>query len=130
MKVLIRLFPRSWRERYGEEIADHLAHSTRSGRDRLDLLIALAPMWSDRRRLSMHATHRWPRIAAAAAATVGAVVGIVTTLWATSELEGGVTELLDHWWSTLAVLVPVIAAVMVLGVGEMVARRSARRTPH
>lgn len=121
MKLLIRLFPRSWRERYGEEIADHLAHSTRSGRDRLDLLIALAPMWSDdRRRRSTRATHRWTRIGAAAVMAIGAA----TTLWATSELEGGVTDLLQHWWSTLAVLLPLTAAVVVLGFGELSARRS------
>jgi small-conductance mechanosensitive channel len=124
VKILIWLFPRSWRERYGEEIADHLAHSTRSGRDRLDLLIALAPMWSDdRRRLSMHAARRWPRIAAAALVGIGAAA----TLWAASELEGGASELLHHWWSTLAVLVPLTAAAVAVGL-ELAARRIARRT--
>jgi hypothetical protein len=44
MKLLIRLFPRSWQQRYHEEIADHLAHSTRPARDRLDLLMALGPV--------------------------------------------------------------------------------------
>jgi hypothetical protein len=121
MKLLIRLFPRWWRESYGEEIADHLAHSCRPGRDRLDLLFALALMWADDlRRFPMPPTLIWTR----AAAAVFAATGAATTLWATSELDGGVTDLFQHWWSTSAALLPLTAAVAVAGFGELTARRT------
>jgi cytochrome bd-type quinol oxidase subunit 2 len=71
----------------------------------------------------MHAARRWPRIAAAALVGIGAAA----TLWAASELEGGASELLHHWWSTLAVLVPLTAAAVAVG-WELAARRIARRT--
>jgi hypothetical protein len=117
---VLRLFPRWWRERYGEEIADHLAHSSRPGRDRLDLLFAMALMWADdMRRCPMQSTLAWTRTAAA----VFTAGGAATTLWATSALEGGVTDLLQHWWSTAALL-PLTAAVAVAGFGELAARRT------
>ncbi|HEY6416869.1 MAG TPA: hypothetical protein VIX41_11540 [Acidimicrobiales bacterium] len=123
MKLLIGLFPRRWRERYGEEIADDLAHSSRPGRDRLDLLLALAPIWADdTRRLAMRPMLIWTRALGAVFATVGGAM----TLWATSELEGGVTALPRHWWSTAAVLLPLAAATAVAGFGELVARRRGR----
>ena len=59
-----------------------------------------------------------------AAAAVFAASGAATTLWATSELEGGVTDLLQHWWSTTAALLPLTAAVAVAGFGELTARRT------
>jgi hypothetical protein len=114
MRLLIRLFPGRWRDRYGEEIADHLAHSGRPGRDRLDLLLALAPMWADdTRRLAMRPMLIWTR-----------ALGVAMTLWAASELEGGVAELPRHWWSTAAVLLPLTAATVVAGFGELAARRT------
>jgi hypothetical protein len=121
MRLLIRLFPGRWRDRYGEEIADHLAHSGRPGRDRLDLLLALAPMWADdTRRLAMRPMLIWTR----ALGAVFATVGVAMTLWAASELEGGVAELPRHWWSTAAVLLPLTAAAVVAGFGELAARRT------
>jgi hypothetical protein len=121
MRLLIRLFPGRWRDRYGEEIADHLAHSGRPGRDRLDLLLALAPMWADdTRRLAMRPMLIWTR----ALGAVFATVGVAMTLLAASELEGGVAELPRHWWSTAAVLLPLTAAMVVAGFGELAARRT------
>jgi hypothetical protein len=121
MKLLIRLFPRSWRERYREEIADHLARSTSPARDRLDLLMALAPMWADdTRRLPLATSPMYTRTAAA---ILGAIA-VLSTLWATGELEDGVAEMPQHWWSTAAVLLPLMAAALVLGLGELKARRT------
>jgi hypothetical protein len=119
---LIRLFPRPWQLRYREEITDHLAHSTRPARDRLDLLMALGPMWADNtRRLSMPTT--WTRTGAAVLFAVAAA----TTVWATSELQDGITELLQHWWSTAALVLPLAAAAGLLSLGELAARRNQHR---
>jgi hypothetical protein len=122
MKLLIRLFPRSWQQRYREEIADHLAHSTHPARDRLDLLMALGPMWADNtRRLPMPTT--WTRASAAVlVATATAATG-----WATSELEEGLTELPQHWWSTAILVLPLAAAAVILSVGELAGRRNQQR---
>jgi hypothetical protein len=122
MKLLIRLFPRSWQQRYHEEIADHLAHSTRPARDRLDLLMALGPVWADHtRRLPMPTT--WTR---ASAAVLGAAA-VATTVWATTEQQDGITELLQHWWSTAALVLPLAAAAVLLSLGELAARRNQQR---
>jgi hypothetical protein len=120
VRPLVRLFPRSWRERYGDEIADHLARSAHPVRDRLDLLMALVPVWVDdqHRRLPMSISRAHVRIAAAA---LGAA-GIVTTALAASQLQDGVSDLGRHWWSTAAAL-PLAAAAVLFALGERVARR-------
>ena len=40
MRALLRLFPRRFRDRYGDEIADLMRHSDRPARDVADLLAA------------------------------------------------------------------------------------------
>jgi hypothetical protein len=124
MRPLVRLFPRSWRARYGDEIADHLARSTRPARDRLDLLVALGAVWSDEsaRRLPMLISRAWMRAVAAGLCAVG----IVTTALATTELQDGLVELPRHWWSAPAPL-PLAAAAVLLAVGERAGRRSHQR---
>jgi acetyl esterase/lipase len=123
VRLLARLFPRSWRERYGDEINDHLARSPHPVRDRLDLLTALVPAWVDDQhgRFPMSISRAHARIAAAA---LGAA-GVVTTALAASQLQDGMTELGRHWWSAAAVL-PLAAAAGFLGLGERVARRPHR----
>lgn len=111
MRLLMRLFPRAWRARYGDEIADHLGRSTRPARDWLDLLIALGPVWFDEsaRRLPMLVSRVWMRAVAAALCAVG----IVTIALVTTELQHGLVELPRHWWSAPAPL-PLAAAVALL----------------
>jgi hypothetical protein len=117
----MRLFPRSWRARYGDEIADHLDRSTRPARVRLDLLIALGPVWSDEsaRRLPMLTSRVWMRTVVAGLCAVG----VVATVLATRGLQHGLTELPRHWWSAPALL-PLAAAAVLLAVGERARRRS------
>jgi hypothetical protein len=124
MRPLMRLFPRSWRARYGDEIADHLGHSTRPALDRLDLLIALGSVWSDEsaRRLPMLVSRVWMRAVAAGLCAVG----VVTTALAITDLQGGLVELPRHWWSAPALL-PLAAAAVLLAVGEHASRRSHQR---
>jgi hypothetical protein len=121
----MRLFPRSWRTRYGDEIADHIDRSTRPARDRLDLLVALGPVWSDEtaRRLPMLTSRMWMRTVVAGLCAVG----IVATVLATRALQDGLAELPRHWWSAPAPL-PLAAAAVLLAVGEHASRRS--RRPH
>lgn len=121
MRPLMRLFPRSWRKRYGDEVADHLGRTSRPAHDRLDLLIALGPVWSDEtaRRLPMLISRVWMRITAAGLCAVG----IVATALATRGLQHGLVELPRHWWSAPAPL-PLAAAAVLLAVGEHARRRS------
>ncbi len=106
MRRLVRLFPKDWRERYGEEVADLLAHSERPARDALDVLRAVVSVRMDealgRRRMRMRRT---------LVVSVGLLaLGLVGVIWATGELEDGLVEVPRHWWSAAAA-VPLIAGI-------------------
>jgi hypothetical protein len=55
MSVLLHLYPRVWRDRYGEEIELILAERGTSPADRLDLLRGILPAWWISRRRSRQA---------------------------------------------------------------------------
>jgi hypothetical protein len=65
----------------------------------------------------------WARTSAA----VLVAVAVATTVWATSELQHGITELLQHWWSTAALVLPLGTAAVLLSLGELAARRNQHR---
>ena len=48
------------------------------------------------------------------------VVGALAALWAAGELQGGVPDLLRHWWSTLAILLLLLGlAVTAIGIARL-----------
>jgi hypothetical protein len=63
-------------------------------------------------------------IAAVLAASAAAIVSSVWMFWAAGELSGGLSEALQHWWSTLPV-VALIGSIVALVV--FVRRPSAQR---
>jgi hypothetical protein len=97
------LFPRDWRERYGEEIDDLLARSRRPIRDRLDLLISAI---GAHRREAFRLLAERPRLlkAARALACLFVLIGIASGLSMQPRLSHGLLEIPGHWWSTIAVL--------------------------
>lgn len=99
MSLLIRLFPREWRRRYGDEITDLLASSNHPWRDRADVLAAAIAARAER-----ITAVRNVRLTAAALV----VLGVLGGFWATPRLSDGPREIPGHWWSTLAVLPAVI----------------------
>jgi uncharacterized membrane protein YeaQ/YmgE (transglycosylase-associated protein family) len=106
-----RLFPRQWRERYGDDIDDQLRDSARPVRDRLDIAVsAIGARW---RNLAT-VLARQPRLLSAARAAAGVLVlvGIVGGVWAQARLAHGALEIPGHWWSSLAVAPAVVGATI------------------
>jgi hypothetical protein len=118
--LLLLLFPRRWRERYGAEVDDALQASTRPVRDGLDLLASVPSAWLgevDARLGRRPGLRRRLEVAGA----VLAVAGAVASAWAVTALRDGIVELPSHWWSTAA------AVPLACGVGIVAVARRGRR---
>jgi hypothetical protein len=110
MTRLLRLFPREWRERYGQEVEEALEHSSRPARDRLDLVrAAVSVRGQDVRSRLERAVRRAGLGVLSGAALV--LAGAAGTWWSQANLSGGVGEIPRHWWSTAACL-PLAAAAL------------------
>ncbi|MGH9120163.1 MAG: hypothetical protein ACRD0A_20540 [Acidimicrobiales bacterium] len=111
------LFPRSWRQSYGAEVAEHLAAGRCPVRDRIDLVLAVGPAWID-----WLAGKRSAMRTIVITAVVLVAVGLVTTVRATTQLARGLVEIPGHWWSTLA------AAPLAAGLAMLLVVLLAQRT--
>ena len=112
MKWLVRLYPRTWRHRYGREIAELLAASERPWRDSTNVALHAALAWTE-------VTLFKPMMLIAAAAS------LVAFGFTVGQLAGGVREIPQHWWSSLSVAVAVIAVA-----GAIVSLTRTRSTDH
>ena len=125
MKLLLRIFPRKWRERYGDEVEELLASSHHPIRDRADLTrSAVLVRWDD--VLAWTAKSRGRLTGLAALVLFIATAGALATQRVVNHLQHGVTELPGHWWSTLAVA-PLCAGVLLSVVFVEASRRRTRR---
>jgi hypothetical protein len=113
---LLRLYPKPFRDRYGDELAEFIADSNHLARDviniaahairlRLETLMRIRPL-----------RHLANAFVVATAFVLGYVV---------NDLEGGVTELGRHWWSSIA-LVLIALSIAARAAIEIV---DARRQP-
>ena len=93
-----------------------LAASSRPVRDRLDLLVALPGVVLAQLR-SEESMNKLDAMRMALAMVLGA--GVALTAVAVSQLENGVVELGQHWWSGAPALLVVVSAG-----GLVVARRA------
>lgn len=107
MTRLLRLFPKEWRQRYGDEVTEMLAMSTRPWRDRADL-VAVAALVRAERIGSMRIL---PFVAALLIAA-----GVAGGIWSSTQLADGFAEIAQHWWSTLAVLPAAVGAAVAVAV--------------
>jgi hypothetical protein len=115
--LLLRIFPRAWRDRYGAEVLELLAASRRPGRDLADVLRAAALLRLDSllRSADMH------KIALSAAALL--VLGALWITWAIPRLARGAAELPQHWWSAPGLLFLLAGAILAGVAGTMRRRR-------
>lgn len=105
--AVIRMYPHDWRERYGQEVEDLLDRSDRPMRDAFDLAVhAIGKRMENwmRRYISLI------RIVA----TTIAVVSLVGFGFALNDLAGGITEVAQHWWSTIPILGLALSGAMLL----------------
>jgi hypothetical protein len=99
-RLLLRLYPRSWRDRYGDEVLELLEKSQRPIRDSADVAVRAVIL-----RAADLGRHRW-------AAVLLVVIGVEGLLWSVPQLQDGLTEVPMHWWSTLAVLPMAVGLAM------------------
>ena len=115
MKPWLRLlYPAEFRRRYEDEISEMLRHSRQPRRDQLNVAV--------------HACHlRWEQLMTNLPqhlANVALAAAMFCLGFAVNDLEGGITEIHRHWWSTAALLLVVLAAAVRATVGAMARRRS------
>ncbi len=96
---VLRLYPRWFRDRYGDELADLLADSDHRLGDVLNIAVHAA-------RLRWESVMSRPLHLVADAVVVIAMFGFG---YIVNDLEDGVTEIGRHWWSSLAVVVAVFS---------------------
>ncbi len=95
MTRLLWLYPRRWRRRFGLEVEELLTASSRPVRDRLDLLVALPGVVLAQLRSEDTMTLDALRMGLAVA--LGASLAL--TAVALTQLQDGLAELGQHWWS-------------------------------
>ncbi len=105
-RLLLLLFPRAWRDSYGDEAAELLEASTKRRRDQLDLVRAAAILQLTRlhKDVSMRRTLGFT-------AALCTVAGTLATAWAATQTRDGLIEVPGHWWGGLAL------APLLLGLG-------------
>jgi hypothetical protein len=104
VKWLVRLYPRTWRHRYGREIAELLAASEHPWPDGVNVALYAALAWTE-------VTMFKPMMLILAAAS------LVLFGFTVGQLAGGVREIPEHWWSSIsaaAVLIAVAGAIVSL----------------
>ena len=113
MRWILRLYPRSFRRRYEDELNELLDDSSRPVRDNLDI--------------ALHAGHlRWQQLMTNIVrhvANVGVAVALFLLGYAVNDLQDGVAEIGQHWWSTGAVLLVVAAATIRVTIAVATAKR-------
>ena len=112
-RVIIRSLPRDVRARYGEELEELLADSARPVRDRADVLVAA---------LGLRLGSTLPVLLLVSVVCLGLTsAGFILSVL---NLQDGAFEVLDHWWSTLALLglTSSVSAVTLLAAAQIRAR--------
>jgi len=101
LKTVLRLLPRSWRERYGEELGELLDTTRQPVRDSIDVALLALGVRVDHARSALGRT-RFTLVAARALSLLLGLLGILGGGWSVSRLHHGALEIPGHWWSTLA----------------------------
>ena len=115
MTKLLWLYPRRWRRRFGAEVEEMLAQSQRPIGDRIDLVVTAPGVLLAHLR-SEDNVSKLDAMRIGLAVVLGA--GVALTVVAATQLENGVAEVGQHWWSGAPALLIVVSAA-----GLVVARR-------
>jgi len=101
-RIVLRLYPRQVRARYGPELLAMLDASTRPWRDLLDIARNAV---RDRTEVLLVKHLR-------SAAAILAAVSLFALGYAVNGLQDGLTELPRHWWSVAPIGVLLVAGLM------------------
>lgn len=113
MRYLARLYPRTWRDRYGQEVAELLAASPHPWRDGINVAACAAVAWLEVPMIKV-------------IVLLSAVITLVLFGFAVGQLAGGVPEIARHWWSSASAGVAACAlgaSISVLAEGRPILRR-------
>jgi hypothetical protein len=110
------IYPAGFARRHADEIASLLKTSPQPIRDHLDVVIHALRLRSE------HVMNQLPRhLADVALAVTIFLLGFVL-----NDLDNGVSELVQHWWSTAAVLLVAVACAARVAAGIVDRRRTNR----
>jgi hypothetical protein len=96
---LLLLYPRRFRDRYGDELAELIVRSDHPRSDAINLAVH-----ASRLRLEAVMTRPLRHVLNAVVLLTAFALG-----YAVNDLQDGVTEVPQHWWSSLALVVLVLA---------------------
>ena len=130
IRLLLRLYPRWWRHRYGREVVELLAASRRPWADAVDVArtalgIRLAWFLAPPTRPPAPTEVPMPR-PLRIVATALAFAAVFCLGYAVNDLRHGIVDVPMHWWSTLPLVgLGVAGALWVLAGRVPVSRGSA-----
>ena len=115
---LLHLYPKPFRRRYEDELIELLDHSARPVRDAFDVVVQAGHLRGEQ-LMTNAARHLADLVLAFALFTLG---------YAVNDLQHGVVEVHQHWWSTVAVLLVLAAAALRVTVA-IAAAKQPRKPP-
>ncbi|MEX2238291.1 MAG: hypothetical protein WEB00_12235 [Dehalococcoidia bacterium] len=104
--LLLRLYPRAWRDRYGEEVAAIMEDSDRRALDHLDLALGAVIARMEENMV----VAKWSALVLWSVALLGLGFAI-------ADLRDGYREVPNHWWSAAP-----LALALVVAAGYLSAR--------
>jgi hypothetical protein len=110
---LVHLYPKPFRRRYEAELVDLLEHSACPVRDTLDVAVHAGQLRGEQ-LMTNAARHLADAVLAVALFTLG---------YAVNDLQDGVVEVHQHWWSAAAALLVLGAAALRATVGIAATKR-------
>lgn len=110
---LLRLYPKPFRRRFEDELIELLDRSSRPVRDALDVAMHAGQLRGEQ-LMTNAARHLADGVLAFALFALG---------YAVNDLQHGVVEVHEHWWSSAAVLLVLAAAGLRVTVAIAVTKR-------
>ena len=113
IRWLLRLYPKQFRDRYGDELVELIERSDHPRRDAVDVALH-----AGRLRLETLMTRSLRHLL-----DVVVVVAVFGLGYAVNDLQGGITEILRHWWSSFALVFTALAITARFGFDVVAGRR-------
>lgn len=110
MRRVVRLYPKRWRERYGDEVSELLARSQRPRRDHVNVVVHAVMAWMELPVVSL-------------VLAIAAAASLLQFGYALGQLSNGLDEVHRHWWSTASALLAVVTVAAAFASARLTRRR-------